>query len=951
MALAFGKGGEFLSPLFTGKVNFMMKRRIISIILVIAICLSFLSVSAISATAYSMDYPNTHINTGNQVQDIISIAKTQVGYTENYGTKYGAWMGYSNMAWCAAFLSWCANEAGIPSSIFPRSASVGGFINLGAYHFATDISGYIPKAGDIMLFKPLANSRTDSYYTPPVINGKYKAYSHVALVVSADATKGTVTIIDGNWGHAVRYRTISLSTYYIAAYSTPEYQSGYDHSSSSDNNIYYTDHIGAPTISKYLYPTGSNIAIKWESLKGATSYKLRIYNADGERIITKTISNNSFTLSGLGDGIYTATVTASFSGLSGQESTRTEFSIQNIANNITSRTVKDGVYVIKSLDNGYSLGVESGTKAFVLSRGVASNSQRFTLTYISDGKYKVSAENDFSASIGFNNHTSENLYYIVPQSDGSYIFELAGIEGTVLSSGIDSIAASYCPINTTLYSGLDTQKWYLCDSEGNKTSAEYIEHTPYISSVQPFIADGRLTINITTPASANIEKLRVSIVTLEENTIIYASQYTQVGDDYIWSISTSIPSQKAKIITDYKLTGALEYSKNCYSTTLNAYDGFLHSVIKDVSYSINKENLVVKVTTPATSFINGIRLSFADASDAIVASTDNCILVGENYIWTMEMNAPTQDVDLLIDYRSTATFSYAKDYYPVHISNYENTLDQGIINSVNQSIVGDEITFIIETTKSLSNLQGIMATQIGETIFQAETSDFIEMEDSYIWTITMSAPEREAVYRFLPLLDNEYIMNESYTLDVFVPDSERVITKVTHTLVDDKLIFRVTTPCTDKISRIKLAFANDYSSNIATCSQPVKVGNSYVWEITITEPSNTTAYCLDVRYTESSKYSKNYYFYQHTKSNNILDVRFDTSDGKAECIVTTKAGPFNALTVNVDGKTYTDYEYTVVDNNYVWVINAGEASDSVYRFDLHSMVTGAYLNDYYSLYI
>jgi len=927
-----------------------MKSRIVSLILVIALCMSFFSVGVLQASAYSTGYPNTHKNTGNQVQDIISIAKTQVGYTENGGTKYGAWMGNANMAWCAAFISWCANKAGIPSSVIPPSAGVSGFVNIGAYHFATNISGYVPSAGDLMLFKPLANSRNDSYYTPSIKNGKYTSYSHVALVVSSDAANGTVTIIDGNWSHAVKYRTISLSTYYIAAYVTPKYQTGYDHSTSLENNIYYTEYIGAPVVSKTLYPSGSAVEIKWESLKGATSYRLRIYDDNGERILTKNLSKNSTTITGLSDGIYTATVTASFSDLSGQESDATGFSIQNVANNITSRTVKDGTYVIKSLSNGYSLATASN-KTFILSRDVISSAQKFTITHVSDGKYRISAENDFSASIGFSGYTDDTLYYIVPQSDGSYIFELAEHPAIVLSCELDTVVANHCPTSADIYIGSDTQKWQLCDSEGNKVSAEYVEHVSYITGVQPHITEGKLVINVTTPSSVNIDKLQINIATSDENTIAYASQYTQVGDELVWSVSTSIPSQKAKIIVDYRPTGSKEYSKNYHSIMLEAYDGIIHSIIKDVSYSIDEENLIVKVTTPATNFINGIKLSFADALNASIASTNNYVVNGDNYIWTIEMNAPTQDIDLLIDYRHAGTASYAKDYCPVHICNYENTLAQGIINSVHQSIVGDEITFIIKTTKSLTSLKGITATLIGENIVQAETVTRIETEDSYIWTLTMEAPEKASVYRFLPLLDDEYITSESYTLNVFIPDSESVITNVTHTLVDDKLIFKVTTPCADEISRIKLTLANDCASNIVTSSEPVKVGDNYVWELTITEPSVPTAYCFDVRFTETSKYSKNYYFYQHSKSRNILDVRFDTASGSAVCTVTTKAGPFSALTVMVDGETYTDYEYTVVDNTYVWVIDAGKVSDSVYRFDLYSTLTEAYLNDYYSLYI
>ena len=55
----------------------------------------------------SAAYENTHVNTGNQIEDLIAVATTQIGYTEgnstsqmggtsggsgNY-TKYGAWYG------------------------------------------------------------------------------------------------------------------------------------------------------------------------------------------------------------------------------------------------------------------------------------------------------------------------------------------------------------------------------------------------------------------------------------------------------------------------------------------------------------------------------------------------------------------------------------------------------------------------------------------------------------------------------------------------------------------------------------------------------------------------------------------------------------------------------------------------------------------------------------------
>ena len=53
--------------------------------------------------------------------DVVSAALGEVGYTEedNEFSKYGQWYGYPHSYWCAMFVSWAGNEAGVPSSILP----------------------------------------------------------------------------------------------------------------------------------------------------------------------------------------------------------------------------------------------------------------------------------------------------------------------------------------------------------------------------------------------------------------------------------------------------------------------------------------------------------------------------------------------------------------------------------------------------------------------------------------------------------------------------------------------------------------------------------------------------------------------------------------------------------------------------------------------------------------
>ena len=108
------------------------------------------------------DYPYT----GVLREDLVGIAKTQVGYTEsqlNYEasdggvrrgyTRYGAWFGAPYNDWSAMFVSFCLNYAGANAAEFPASSGASTMAKLwkanGKYFPAGD---YTPQSGDIVFF-------------------------------------------------------------------------------------------------------------------------------------------------------------------------------------------------------------------------------------------------------------------------------------------------------------------------------------------------------------------------------------------------------------------------------------------------------------------------------------------------------------------------------------------------------------------------------------------------------------------------------------------------------------------------------------------------------------------------------------------------------------------------------------------------------------------------------
>ena len=136
----------------------------------VVVCLCVLALAfgmfPVEALATPQTHPNNHVNTGDQRADIVAVALTQVGYCEGPGndTKYGVWYGYNYLAWCGIFVAWCANQAGVPTSVLART----GVSAPEAYGLTVEPDGYVPLPGD--LFFARDNSHVGLVY---YVDGEY----------------------------------------------------------------------------------------------------------------------------------------------------------------------------------------------------------------------------------------------------------------------------------------------------------------------------------------------------------------------------------------------------------------------------------------------------------------------------------------------------------------------------------------------------------------------------------------------------------------------------------------------------------------------------------------------------------------------------------------------------------------------------------------------------------
>ena len=147
------------------------------------------------------------------VDYFLEIAYNEIGTKETkYNcVKYNTWYYGTQVrgktvtayAWCSVFIAWCANQAGIPTSVIPKVSGVGSlynfFKNNGSFTYRKSAS---PKPGDIIFF------------------GSSRPY-HVGIVYSVSSTE--IKTIEGNASDQVKFNTYKRTDSDILGYGSPNY--------------------------------------------------------------------------------------------------------------------------------------------------------------------------------------------------------------------------------------------------------------------------------------------------------------------------------------------------------------------------------------------------------------------------------------------------------------------------------------------------------------------------------------------------------------------------------------------------------------------------------------------------------------------------------------------------------------------------------------------------------
>ncbi|MEV5410868.1 CHAP domain-containing protein [Thermopolyspora sp. NPDC052614] len=158
-------------------------------------------------------------------QDVLRIAASKIGVTENAdggGTEFQRWYmstpraletlardggtlrGYANAPWCAMFVSWVGEQAGIRPVLGWDAYTV----TYAKWFQANRHWGTAPKPGAVVFFDWGGSKDTD-------------AIDHVGLV-ERDNGDGTITTIEGNTGNGKVERRVR-PTWQVVGYGYPAY--------------------------------------------------------------------------------------------------------------------------------------------------------------------------------------------------------------------------------------------------------------------------------------------------------------------------------------------------------------------------------------------------------------------------------------------------------------------------------------------------------------------------------------------------------------------------------------------------------------------------------------------------------------------------------------------------------------------------------------------------------
>ena len=344
--------------------------------------------------------PPNIVLAANNADDIVSIARGELGST-NYSKYYGGNKG----AWCADFVSWCAQQAGV-DSIAKSSSCYNMYIGM-KNNGCQEVSS--PQKGDIVFFYCTKCSSTAGKWCHVGImeDSKYSIEGNRWSNGVSKVERGNSYSHNGDLGY--KHRDGIVRKYLRPKYSFP-------------NPVTTTPSIWKNSDS---YTVGNSATLTWNSVDNATGYWFSVWYK-GEQIVTTQVSGSSeYTLNNLGEGEYTAYITAYNDSSCKQGSVTFRVNYLDIGTNFIANIIKvDSWSHVVNDNTNACIGKEVGN-ANEYYEFVRQSDGSYIIKSLEDGKYLEVSDggNKNGQNVGFSDYTGENnqRWYIKNGSSGKIL--------------------------------------------------------------------------------------------------------------------------------------------------------------------------------------------------------------------------------------------------------------------------------------------------------------------------------------------------------------------------------------------------------------------------------------------------------------------------------------------------------------------------------------------------
>ena len=523
------------------------------------------------------------------------------------------------------------------------------------------------------------------------------------------------------------------------------------------------------------------------------------------------------------------------------------------------------------------------------------------------------------------------------------------------------------PTNTTEYA------FDIRNSETGYYTREYFNYTveiignePAIKSVTPAVEDGKVVFTVVTK-SGNYNRLRVGPNTTTVGNLNVASKYTvDVNGDYVWKISIDMPSKSTNLYFDLRDASTNKFIGEYYHYYLDITVLDFGGKVDSVSSEIVKDKLVFTVVT--SNDVNRVKVAYADDPTSYIKYTSTYTVdANGNYVWTISIDEPSATTEYVFDARDSATNKYTKVYYS-YTYNYDASASNESILSVSHKIANKSLVFEIVTKPVASRVKVSLTSDLSS--YLAYTNDYkVDVNGNYVWTLTVNAPSAVTSYSFdsrNPETSKYYKDYFEYTVDPSqsstIPSDNSVIKYVTHTIVNKKVEFVVTTAASDNLNRVKVNNA-DGDLLAYTSKYTVAENGDYVWNLSVDVPEAATSYTFDARSADTNAYLKINFVYSLTEADlketntyltpyvkSVDTELFEASNNVDKLVfkvVTTSEVNRVKVAYANDPTSYVAYtsKYTVNGDDYVWTISIDAPLYST-AFVLDVRVGTTYKRDY-----